>query len=61
MKCKFCKEEIPDEVKFCPMCGSGVEQEESLSGTRIPGSQSMVRYIWFFPFCLYCCAACRLE
>lgn len=29
MKCKFCREEIPDGVKFCPMCGSVVREEES--------------------------------
>lgn len=28
MKCKFCKEEIPDGVKFCPMCGAVVQEEE---------------------------------
>ena len=37
MKCKFCKEEIPDEVEFCPMCGSGVEQEEKFVGHQNPG------------------------
>lgn len=34
MKCKFCREEIPDGVKFCPMCGSVVQGEE-------PESQGM--------------------
>lgn len=29
MKCKFCREEIPDGVKFCPMCGSVVREEAS--------------------------------
>lgn len=27
MKCKFCREEIPEDVKVCPLCGSAVYDE----------------------------------
>lgn len=37
MKCKFCREEIPDGVKFCPMCGT-VVAEEGKPDSQMPGA-----------------------
>ena len=30
MKCKFCKEEIVDDSKFCPSCGRRLDDDDKL-------------------------------
>lgn len=29
MECKFCRNELPEDAKFCPVCGAPVEPEEA--------------------------------
>ena len=35
MICKNCKQENPDNIKFCPHCGTKVEQGEEVNGDKV--------------------------
>lgn len=35
MKCNFCRNDIPDEAKFCPICGAPVESEEKMDQENV--------------------------
>lgn len=44
MKCSFCGNEVEEGSKFCPVCGTRIEQENSFDGERLEYNQSNNHY-----------------
>lgn len=44
MKCKFCREELPEGAKICPLCGSAVYDEASSEYTSESMQESQYNF-----------------